>query len=578
MSIRYATKSGNWSDVSVWDGGATKPGAGDTVVANGYTVTIDENATVTRIQTVAEGGGAAGGGFVLNNGITLTAQVQAGTTTCLTLATGASATIIGSVTGGSTSAARGLLLSSSGTITVVGDVTAGTSTTTHGAMIPTGTASAQITGLVRAGTSTGCGVSHGGTGTLTITGYVIGGSLGGAHGVSLSSASTAVITGTVTGGSASPAAGVQITGAATVTIVGDVTASGGNGVFADTTSHVRIDGSLIGCATGATPGRAAVSVPFLAAVSFLDEYTDYPEAGAVVPNFSGNLVRHYGLTSAGVPQAAPADVRSGRAYGPGDTLTGTLAVPPAASVGIGVPVDATVGTAAITDAAIRSAVGLAAANLDTQLAAIQAAVAGIDGDAPTAAEIADAVWDEAQAGHVVAGTFGRYLDAAVSGVAGEGLTVEEIAEGCWTYTIRTLTAPAVASDPDESTDTITRRRGDTWTITITGLGSLADRTDVILTIKAGQAAEDSGARLQVSETGGLVILNADGDVTAADASITVDDAVAGDITIVVASSVTAELAAPSTWAYDVQVLAPTNDRTPAEGTFVVTADVTRATS
>lgn len=39
---------------------------------------------------------------------------------------------------------------------------------------------------------------------------------------------------------------------------------------------------------------------------------------------------------------------------------------------------------------------------------------------PTAAAIADAVWDEAQSGHTTAGTFGLYLDAAISGVSGGG--------------------------------------------------------------------------------------------------------------------------------------------------------------
>lgn len=43
------------------------------------------------------------------------------------------------------------------------------------------------------------------------------------------------------------------------------------------------------------------------------------------------------------------------------------------------------------------------------------------GSAPSAATIADAVWDEVQSGHVTAGTFGKYLDAAVSSiVAGDG--------------------------------------------------------------------------------------------------------------------------------------------------------------
>lgn len=40
------------------------------------------------------------------------------------------------------------------------------------------------------------------------------------------------------------------------------------------------------------------------------------------------------------------------------------------------------------------------------------------GSAPTASQVADAVWDEARSGHTTAGTFGFYLDAAVSGVGG----------------------------------------------------------------------------------------------------------------------------------------------------------------
>jgi hypothetical protein len=54
-------------------------------------------------------------------------------------------------------------------------------------------------------------------------------------------------------------------------------------------------------------------------------------------------------------------------------------------------------------AGIRSATGLASANLDTQLAAL-----------PTATENADQVWDEAIAGHLGAGSTGEKLDSAGS--------------------------------------------------------------------------------------------------------------------------------------------------------------------
>ena len=110
------------------------------------------------------------------------------------------------------------------------------------------------------------------------------------------------------------------------------------------------------------------------------------------------------------------------------------------------------GLAALNDldaAGVRSAVGLASANLDTQLSAIDTVVDGIQTDLdngtdglgaikadtaailidtnelqtddvpgliaalndPTAAAVADAVWDEAKAGHVAAGSFGEEVQA-----------------------------------------------------------------------------------------------------------------------------------------------------------------------
>jgi hypothetical protein len=77
------------------------------------------------------------------------------------------------------------------------------------------------------------------------------------------------------------------------------------------------------------------------------------------------------------------NVRSGTVYGPSSELTGTCAVPAAGSVALGVPVDNTTGTAVLTQANVRTALGMASANLDTQLDAL-----------PTAAETATAVRTE----------------------------------------------------------------------------------------------------------------------------------------------------------------------------------------
>ncbi len=77
-------------------------------------------------------------------------------------------------------------------------------------------------------------------------------------------------------------------------------------------------------------------------------------------------------------QAVPSDVRSGTVYASG-SLTGTCAVPAAGSVALGVPVDATTGTAVLTAAAIR-------AELAVELARIDSPISGA-GNAPTAVQI-----------------------------------------------------------------------------------------------------------------------------------------------------------------------------------------------
>ena len=50
MANVYATKTGNWSDVTVWNTGAL-PTAADDVRPNGFTVTINQDITVTTLLT-----------------------------------------------------------------------------------------------------------------------------------------------------------------------------------------------------------------------------------------------------------------------------------------------------------------------------------------------------------------------------------------------------------------------------------------------------------------------------------------------------------------------------------------------
>jgi hypothetical protein len=167
-------------------------------------------------------------------------------------------------------------------------------------------------------------------------------------------------------------------------------------------------------------------------------------------------------------------------------------------------------------------------------------------------------------------------------VAGEVVEGDEpgpTAAELWTYTPRTLTTPAAGEATPVDTDSLTIRRGDTWTQTITGLGSLVGRTALVLTAKVAQGAEDAAAKIQVSEGHGLTVLLGDDPDADQTGSLTVDDEAAGDITIVLSAAATAALAVtPSAdpMLYDIQLITAAGVRTLVLGTLAVTYDVTRA--
>jgi hypothetical protein len=147
---------------------------------------------------------------------------------------------------------------------------------------------------------------------------------------------------------------------------------------------------------------------------------------------------------------ATSNVRSGTVYGPNSELTGTCAVPPAGSVALGVPVDNTTGTAAIDGPSIRSALGLASANLDTQLSGLSSGQATINNNVstrlasanytspPTPADIAAEVW--------AAST--RTLTSTIASAA-------DIASAVWSAVTRTITGGTVdtlTNAPDVPTE------------------------------------------------------------------------------------------------------------------------------
>lgn len=324
MANRYATKTGNWSDVTVWDGGTTLPQSGDTVRPNGYTVTIDQNITVSELLNDASSPAVAGGTFLLQQGKTVTGNMTSAYSGVLMSLTGSgsSRTIVGNV-----SASSGTAISAQGTdgLTITGNL----STTGNAVVISvydrlnltvTGNVSASSTGnaIVDQTSAAVCSLSI--TGDVTCTGSV---------------------------------AAIQIYAATgTFVLTGNVTSGAYNAIVLSNLPTVIHNGNQI----DGTSGHRAIHAPKIWISSTVQtQYQIRTNNSGVV----GSLRSLYtGGTNLGQPTAA--NVRSGTVFGASSEYTGTLAVPSPTLVAVGVATDNTVG----------SYLGITSADLNTALAGI----------------------------------------------------------------------------------------------------------------------------------------------------------------------------------------------------------------
>ena len=314
MATITATKSGNWSDTTVWDLGRA-PVDGDLVQAVSYVIDFDVD--INQPSTVLN---ATSGYFRYNGGATrnVTANANLGT-----------------------HSTAGLIQNSAvGTLNFYGIVVGGSGSNAYGAI-------------------------NNAAGTITVT-TATGGSGSNAYGAINNAAGTITVT-TATGGSGSYAYGAINNAAGTMTVdlaVGNDYGPGGThpypapGVSANNT---------VGQITQVKRVRfgAHGQSPIMGAVQMV---VDASNEGVFVTNYSGGTRT---LTPSGASAQFPAtsDVRSGVSYDNGDKI-GACAVPAASNVAVGIAVGNTTGTAVLTVAGVRTAVGLASANLDTQLAAI----------------------------------------------------------------------------------------------------------------------------------------------------------------------------------------------------------------
>ena len=328
MANRYATKTGNWSDVTVWDGGTTLPGPGDVVRSNTFTVTIDQDINIGTLANNASSPAASGGKFVV---MTVTGTR---TITC-SLALGGS---------NITTPYLLQLLNPSGTVNINANVVG-----FSGDYVPLRVES---------------------TGAVVLTGNLTGGTGNNGYAAMISSSSTFTVYGNVSGASDSNTWGLYMTSSATVTISGNVIAgSGAAGVYLNSTAVVAIldVGGTIQASNSqpgisspgltnrvrhlidAPNGRKAIYAPGWVTVGEVQcLHTVYNDDVIAAPIVLANYVSN---------SPAPQHVRQGTAYGVGSTLTGTLAMPTADAVALGVPVDATTGVAVLRAPDLASVVG-----------------------------------------------------------------------------------------------------------------------------------------------------------------------------------------------------------------------------
>jgi hypothetical protein len=267
MANVYATKSGNWSDTTVWNTLAL-PTVNDDVWSNNFLVYVDSNFRVISVRNKATTGINAGGGFILNNGVSLSANVE------------------GSGVTGSTNACVRFLSAAPSFATIVGNISANnTAITAPIAVYHNGTGTLNIFGNGLGGINNNTDASTGyidnnSTGTINISGNIIGGSNTTIFGIDNNSTGTINITGNVF-------AGTQSTG-----------------IFVSVGGNVNITGNLIG-----QNGRIALNNSGNGNIFILGNVL--ASTGLGVINSSRGTATVYGYVSGGLFGGSGSNNRSG---------------------------------------------------------------------------------------------------------------------------------------------------------------------------------------------------------------------------------------------------------------------------
>jgi hypothetical protein len=410
MANYKAVASGNWSALATWQDNSSGsflastvlPGASDVVYFNNFTVQMNVDATVLQIRNNSITGVTAGGSGVISASRTINADLFHFATTSLITVSATSPSVVnitgnmpGSAPAGSNS--RGLNITGNCTVNYVGNVVSTTSNINTGArgIIVGAGATINLTGDCSAGganTSLGTinssdGIHLENNSTLNMVGNVFGGfANAGNSGIRLVGTNQTIsITGNVNGLSGTsittPNPAVLLNGTAVFSITGNLSAGQNAPALYGPTATTAVQ--VFGNVQNASNGYMATIAPYV-----------YLDAAVTQWEFRKSNLTTNTLYTPGVATGHPAtnNVRTGIVYGPTNNLTGTCAVPPAAAVSLGVPVDNTVGTASL-DANALAIVLNASLSVSLPPALTTSLDASLSASLPAA--IAPLLWDEA---------------------------------------------------------------------------------------------------------------------------------------------------------------------------------------
>ena len=123
---------------------------------------------------------------------------------------------------------------------------------------------------------------------------------------------------------------------------------------------------------------------------------------------------------------------------------------------------------------------------------------------PTAAAIADAVWDEARSGHTSAGSFGQGVASVQGNVTGSTASIAAAGITSTSFDTGAITATAIASDAigasELATDAVTEIANAVAALTIEGSLTLQNALKLVLAAAAGKVSGADSTTITIRDT------------------------------------------------------------------------------